>query len=66
MLGEERLFADVGDSGALLTTVSDKPCGVGMLIGKNALGTLVLVSPLWAILEDVEAKLKQRIDFYTK
>lgn len=66
VLGEERLFADVGDSGSLLTTVDDEPCGVGMLIGKNVLGTLVLVSPLWAVLEDVEAKLKQRIDFYTK
>jgi hypothetical protein len=65
VLGDERVFADVGDSGSLLTTVDDEPCGVGMLIGKNVLGSLVLVSPLWAVLEDVEAKLQQRIAFYT-
>lgn len=62
VLGKERLFADVGDSGSLLTTDDEKPCGVGMLIEKNFSGTLVLVSPLWAVLEDVEAKLKQRIE----
>jgi len=66
VLGEERVFSDVSDSGSLLTTVDDEPCGVGMLIGKNVSGSLVLVSPLWAVLEDVEAKLKQIIDFYSK
>jgi hypothetical protein len=66
VLGSGDLFADVGDSGSLVTTDDENPRGVGMLIGKNVLGSLGLVSPLWAVLEDVEAKLGQKIDFYTE
>jgi hypothetical protein len=66
VLGEERLFTDISDSGSLLMTVNNEPCGVRILIRKNVLGTLVLISPLWVVLKDIKAKLKQRIDFYTK
>ena len=67
VLGKERVFADIGDSGSLVVTANgDEPYGVGMLIGKNVLGSLGLVSPLWAVLEDVEAKLEQTVNFYVE
>jgi hypothetical protein len=65
--GDDRVFADVGDSGSLVVTANDdEPYGVGMLIGKNAMGGLGLVSPLWAVLEDVEATLGQKISLDIK
>lgn len=64
VIGDERIFGDVGDSGSLVVAENhNEPYGVGMLIGKNARGELGLVSPLWAILEDVEEKLNQKISF---
>jgi hypothetical protein len=58
------LFADVGDSGSLVTTTGNEPYGVGLLIGKNDVGSVGVVTPIWAVLEDAEAKLGQKINFY--
>lgn len=64
VLGENGgLFGDVGDSGSLVFTKHrDKVYGVGMLIGKNYARNFGLVSPLWAILEDVQDELGQEIN----
>jgi hypothetical protein len=67
VVADEKIFGDVGDSGSLVVTENDgEPYGVGMLIGKNIRGGLGLTSPLWAILEDAEEKLKQKISFLTE
>jgi Peptidase family S64 len=67
VVGTGGVFADVGDSGSLVVTVSgDEPYGLGMLIKKNADGGLGLVSPLWAVLEDVEATLGEGISLDIK
>ena len=58
VLGER--FADRGDSGSLVITERTPGGGdeglyaLGLLIGKNGGGELALVTPLWAILEDVK------------
>jgi len=55
----EEAFADRGDSGSLVITAREASDGsegiyaVGLLIGKSNRG-LALVTPLWAILEDVK------------
>ena len=65
VLGNGKIFA--GDSGSLVVTEKDdEQYGVGILIGKNADSFLGLVSPLWAVLEDVETVLEQKIIFHTE
>jgi len=55
----EEKFADRGDSGSLVITEhTDRNgdvglCAVGLLIG-NTVNGLALVTPLWAILEDIK------------
>ena len=60
-------FARRGDSGSLVVTEdtdSDELYGVGLLTGLSVKG-LGIVSPLWAVLEDVERNLGRKIHFLT-
>jgi hypothetical protein len=63
VIGDRKEFSDVGDSGSLVLTAEDS-CALGMLIGKNNLRNLAFVSLLWAVLEDVQAKLGLKVDLY--
>jgi hypothetical protein len=65
VIGDKKDFADVGDSGSLVVTAEDS-YALGMLIGNNSLRNLAIVSPLWAVLEDVQAKLGRKVEFYTE
>jgi hypothetical protein len=57
ILGEGEKFAECGDSGSLVVTEGeDGIYAVGMLVGKNTAMQLALVTPLWAILKDVQDK----------
>jgi Peptidase family S64 len=67
VLGENtEAFGDLGDSGSLVFTesgITGSLYGVGILIGRNQAGNFGLVSPLWAVIEDAQAKLRQEINF---
>jgi hypothetical protein len=56
VVGELHPFADLGDSGSLCLTPgppgTDLSAG-GLVVGKNNFINMALVTPMWAVLEDM-------------
>ncbi|RPA97333.1 hypothetical protein L873DRAFT_1691306 [Choiromyces venosus 120613-1] len=58
-------FATIGDSGSLVVSLADPLEAVGLVVGKNDSGIprWVAVTPLWAVIEDVERVIGKEVEF---
>lgn len=66
VLGSRAAFADHGDSGSLCITEDANQAlhAAALVIGVNRRFHLAIITPLWTVLKDIEAKLGERVNFY--